>query len=999
MRRLLTLLLCAATGTGLMAQSARIVQPQSLDLTPLGPIDYSQAEQAAMNATPGNQSPSQVPLGTVYSDAVTSIKIGESSNAFTFIRSEDNKLSLVPSVGTTGGSLGFIYRQNIAGCGGVTADNGIYRYSYSTDGGNSWSVGAGTNSAGQTPVAGCYGLGPLNPGYLQYSRYPNGMMILPPGAPAQTSSLGMIYAGAVLSPSGTGWDGAVIGTATGAASATPTITQEDYPYANSSVYFVNSLVERIPGEYFFLSETWDGTNRLGDINVHKGTWSAATNTVNWSIVATVQPDHYLGFDGTPNFVTASIGFSPDGVSGFIAGLADLDNGSDSTLSVFFSESKDGGSTWLPAYEVDMRSFPELIDSLSQFAFIDTVLNDTVSYGRGYPTTGFDLDMVVDKNGNPHAIVTVGNGSIRSTGGGFQAPAYSIFSGVELFMFDVTKDSYGDWNMIYLAYQEFFRGTYGSSPISADPWGQASRSADGRYVFLTWTDTDTANSTDNNNAPDLLGRAIDVDNFKITPLKNFTADDNIWTAKALYPSASPLAIKNGTVHSVPMVVMDLEDDNDITPVSFWYFSDVNFAESEFTEDAIFFYNCKENPISLNLTPTAPNCGQSDGQIAALATGGNGTFSYEWNTGATTATLTGVTAGTYAVIATDERGCVAEAELILNNQGAASIALSDVANITCFGANDGTATPILTGGTAPFTFAWGNGETDSVAIALPAGTTSLAITDANGCVSLSSVAITEPGDITVSGSAVNILCPGDTTGSATAVATGGSGGLTYLWSGTGETGSTLNNLAAGNYTVVVTDINGCQDSTTITVGAPAAFSSTLLATPNTRANPPYNGNIAANISGGTDPYTYVWTGPDGFTDNKEFIFQLCGGEYFLTVTDANNCTFSDTVTVGIVGQGANCVADTVPDAITTLDFAALGIFPNPTRGQFQVEIELHHAQAVRMEVYDFRGQLVRTLDKQAALLHTESFDLSQEAAGIYLVKITSAQGTVTRKLMLE
>ncbi|RMG69982.1 MAG: T9SS C-terminal target domain-containing protein [Bacteroidetes bacterium] len=1012
MRNLFATLVAVLAATTLFAQSARQSVISNPELTPLGPIDKAALmEQAAMSATGIPAGTSTLPIGTVSTSAVTSVKIGEASNAYTFLLGSSNQISVETEVGTNGGSVAFIHRQNVGQCGG---SSGQYRMAFSGDGGQTWQVGAGSNSPGNPPAIGCYGIGPINPTYSQDSRYPNMQIFLQPGSPATAANLAGVYVGPVLSPSGQGWDGNVVGTWVDPTNLS--VTQEIYPFSNGNHYFAYSLVERVPGEFWYLSRTWDGTNVGSDIHIHKGVWDAATQTVNWSIVTTYQPNHYLGFDGTPTLADLSLGFSPDGQTGYIAALGDLVGGQDSVYSVFFIESLDGGATWGNEQDVDMTQFSELIDSLQFFQFIDSSLNpiDTVTYGVGKPTTGFDIDMVVDKNGNPHAVVVVANGSIRQDGGTVAAPGYTIYSGLEMYVFDVTKDQYGDWNMIYLDWQENFRGTFGTTAndpageFTADPWVRASRSEDGSVVILSWTDTDPANSETANDFPDMYARAINVDDNTITPVIDFTGDDVLWASNALLPHTSATAITNGTVHTLPTVVMDLTDGDAITQVDFWYFTDVNFDEAtDFTETPIFFYNCKENPFANTLTITDPACGAADGSVTVNAAGGIGPYEYAWEIpglpGVTTPTVTGLDAGVYSVTVTDSKGCSDEVEVVLNNAGAASVVLSDVANVTCAGADDGTATPVLTGGTGPFTFAWTNGETDSVAVALPAGMTSVTITDANGCQSFASVTITEPAAVSLSASAQDALCPGDSTGTATAMGMGGTGTLTYTWDFDGQTGTSLSGLPAGDYQVVVTDQNGCQDSTTVSVGEPAAFVSNLLASPNTNANPPYNGNIAASISGGTEPYSYNWSAADttwpGADD--DFIFLLCGGTYYLEVTDANGCVFNDTVEVGTLANGANCdpESDTTTSINGLLGLNEFVVFPNPSQGMVQVQVELDRSEALTVEVFNFRGQLVRSRRANAVSRFETSFDLSQEAAGIYMIKVTTAQGSVTEKLMLR
>ena len=99
---------------------------------------------------------------------------------------------------------------------------------------------------------------------------------------------------------------------------TPNTVQEIYPYQAGSVYFTYSLTERVPGEFWYASFTWDGTNIGNDINLHKGVYDSASNVINWSITTTITPNYYLGFDGSPTRAgSMNIAFSPDGMTGYV----------------------------------------------------------------------------------------------------------------------------------------------------------------------------------------------------------------------------------------------------------------------------------------------------------------------------------------------------------------------------------------------------------------------------------------------------------------------------------------------------------------------------------------------------------------------------------------------------------------------------------------------------------------------------------------------------------
>ncbi|TAE46350.1 MAG: hypothetical protein EAZ89_20240, partial [Bacteroidetes bacterium] len=133
MRQLFTLFLLAAVTSAGYGQSKKMVQGQGMPLQKIQqtlPTDEPQVS--------GNSLPSPLPVGTVLTDAVSSVKIGESANSLTYVVPSNQQLSAVPGVGTNGGSVAMIFRNNGAACGG---SSGLYRYTISTNGGLSWSVG------------------------------------------------------------------------------------------------------------------------------------------------------------------------------------------------------------------------------------------------------------------------------------------------------------------------------------------------------------------------------------------------------------------------------------------------------------------------------------------------------------------------------------------------------------------------------------------------------------------------------------------------------------------------------------------------------------------------------------------------------------------------------------------------------------------------------------------------------------------------------------------
>ena len=134
------------------------------------------------------------------------------------------------------------------------------------------------------------------------------------------------------------------------------------------------------------------------------------------------------------------------------------------------------------------------------------------------------------------------------------------------------------------------------------------------------------------------------------------------------------------------------------------------------------------------------------------------------------------------------------------------------------------------------------------------------------------------------------------------TGGTGALTYAWTGPGgftATTEDITGLAAGDYDLTVTDANGCVLPVTITVGQTAntLAQTNAVTLAGCGVN---NGAIDLTVTGGVGTLTYAWTGPGGFTATTEDITALAAGNYDVTITDANGCTLTATIAVGNVNS---------------------------------------------------------------------------------------------------
>jgi len=288
------------------------------------------------------------------------------------------------------------------------------------------------------------------------------------------------------------------------------------------------------------------------------------------------------------------------------------------------------------------------------------------------------------------------------------------------------------------------------------------------------------------------------------------------------------------------------------------------------------------------PTITNVrcnGGNTGAITANATGGAGTITYTWNTTANTATITGLTAGTYAVTATDGAGCSVSATYIVTQPAALIIDSAHVNDYTCL--QSGSITLFVSGGAGGTTYTWSGGLTPgNPQNTVNPGTYAVTVADVNGCSVTQNYTVNAIGNVVILNAPVitNVSCSGNgADGAITANATGGTGTLLYVWS-TNDSTQTITGLTGGNYIVTVSDQSGCRATATYTVNTPTplgvslTFSDRICFGTNT-------GAATANVTGGTSPFTYVWSEPGG---NGNTIGSLAAGFIGVTVTDANGCS---------------------------------------------------------------------------------------------------------------
>ena len=294
-------------------------------------------------------------------------------------------------------------------------------------------------------------------------------------------------------------------------------------------------------------------------------------------------------------------------------------------------------------------------------------------------------------------------------------------------------------------------------------------------------------------------------------------------------------------------------------------------------------------SVTATSSQATCGNSNGSATANASGGTPGYTYFWNIGQTSQTATGLASGLYTVTITDLSGCTTSGIANVSNANGPTSTTTVNANVLCFGGNNGSATTNPSVGTPGYTYTWSNGQTNQTATGLSAGNYNVIVADANGCTNTNTLSISQPTLLTSSTTQAAVLCNGGSTGSASITSAGGTPGYTYSWS-SGQSTSAITGIAAGNYSVTITDANGCTTSQTLTISQPTLLTSVASQT-NVSCNGGSNATATVNASAGTPGYSYSWSG--GQTTSA--ISGIPAGNYSVTVTDANGCTRTSTLSV--------------------------------------------------------------------------------------------------------
>ena len=310
-----------------------------------------------------------------------------------------------------------------------------------------------------------------------------------------------------------------------------------------------------------------------------------------------------------------------------------------------------------------------------------------------------------------------------------------------------------------------------------------------------------------------------------------------------------------------------------------------------------------PSDIQISSTQNNvstCGATDGSVDVTTLGGSPPYSFSWNSGQNTEDINSLSSGTFVLTVTDGNLCTSTHTVTLTEPSAPIVSYTQT-NTTCNLGSNGSIDISVSGGLNPYQYSWSNSATSQDLSNLAAGIYTLNVTDANNCIVVENITITQPNAVNVISTQTNVTNCNGNDGSIDISASGGTGNYTFLWSN-GSTTEDVFNLTSGTHSVDVTDANNCTFTFSFTINEPSGITSSETIT-NVNCYGENTGSVTLNILGGQSPYIENWNGYNSSA--------LTAGTYTYTVTDNQNCNFSNTIT--ITEPNELLVTETVNDVL--------------------------------------------------------------------------------------
>jgi outer membrane protein OmpA-like peptidoglycan-associated protein len=354
--------------------------------------------------------------------------------------------------------------------------------------------------------------------------------------------------------------------------------------------------------------------------------------------------------------------------------------------------------------------------------------------------------------------------------------------------------------------------------------------------------------------------------------------------------------------------------------------------------------------------------NDGAIDIIVNGGTTPYQYKWSTGATTQDIVDIKAGAYTLEILDANGCKDSTLRVTIKQPALlNASITKVVDVLKYGEKTGSIDLAVTGGVAPYVFSWSNGAVVQSLKGIPGGNYSVNIKDANGCEKVVSTTIKQPPALAVKIESIkDITCNGERSGAVKIKVAGGSSPYRYAWSN-GDTTQNLSNVAAGDYSIKVTDANGYHQTVSTKIAQPSPLSAKLDILKALTCFNDNSGSVNVTVTGGNAPYKYLWNSGQATEDLKG----IPAGDYSLTVSDISGCKSTLQANVTQPPQFFTKVA---------------GVQHIKCKGESQGEIQLEVSGGMTPYNYYWNNG-------------NRTKDITKARAGLYSVKVADANGCIS------
>lgn len=536
-----------------------------------------------------------------------------------------------------------------------------------------------------------------------------------------------------------------------------------------------------------------------------------------------------------------------------------------------------------------------------------------------PFNGMDIDTMINTCFTPSSTLNVNNGNPLS-GPIFPAnPHYTgdfAIEGVWDDLFDAGGDVNGTWNLIIIDDEK------GGGKAKLDGWSITFNP----LYFLTYEWTSDVDGVLCANCPiyedvikedkvytlnlkDSYGCEVSQ-SFKaeiiplLNPIENFRCDslapDFIrvkWDAPTDAVTGFEITIDNGTPIILPPDALSYDFPNlsVLQEYTFTIKSLGGICGSEIYVHSCTTPNCLISEVIVEEQKNVLCANDINGIIDITNDGNVPPFDYTLqSTGENNLTgyFENLPKGMDTIIIKDGTGCESKFGIEITGPDILSSAFYDVEDASCYGSNDGQAKSFINGGVEPYSFNWESGEVTPNASQLMPGFNKVTITDKFGCVKIDSVKLDEPDSIDV----INFVtfpakCFNTSDGSAAINLSGGSGDLIVAWGDPNKTiGIVANDLMPGDYTLTITDENGCSKTMDYSILSSPKIETSMSQT-DVKCENSSDGTATVTVTAGDGPFSYLWSN----NDKTETAMNLGIGKHYVTVTNANNCSTVDSVDI--------------------------------------------------------------------------------------------------------